>query len=56
MSTIYAIAFVQNTMTTGLLAWRIWRANRASQQLTYVVRVLSYSCPLGSVILMLSGH
>jgi len=30
MNTIYALALVQNTMTTGLIAWRIWRQERAS--------------------------
>ena len=31
MDTIYALAFVQNTMTTGLIAYRIWRQDRMSQ-------------------------
>ena len=30
METIYALALVQNTWTTGLIAWRIWRQERAS--------------------------
>ena len=30
MNTIYALALVQNTWTTGLIAWRIWRQDRAS--------------------------
>jgi len=30
MNTIYALALVQNTWTTGLIAWRIWRQERAS--------------------------
>lgn len=30
METIYALAIVQNTWTTGLIAWRIWRQERAS--------------------------
>jgi hypothetical protein len=30
MNTIYALAFVQNTWTTGLIAWRIWRQEKAS--------------------------
>ena len=31
MDTIYALAFVQNIMTTGLLAYRIWQQHRKSQ-------------------------
>lgn len=30
MNTIYALAFVQNVMTTGLIAWRIWRQEKES--------------------------
>ncbi len=30
MNTIYATAFVQNFMTTSLIAYRIWRQDRAS--------------------------
>jgi len=33
MDTIYAIAFVQNTMTTGLIAYRIWHQGAKSQGL-----------------------
>jgi hypothetical protein len=33
MDTIYALAFVQNTMTTGLIAYRIWQQDRRSQGL-----------------------
>jgi len=31
MDTIYSLAFVQNTMTTGLIAYRIWVQDRKSQ-------------------------
>ncbi|KIM81512.1 hypothetical protein PILCRDRAFT_821298 [Piloderma croceum F 1598] len=33
MDTIYALAFVQNTMTTGMIAYRIWQQDRKSQGL-----------------------
>jgi len=33
IDTIYALAFVQNTMTTGLIAYRIWQQDRRSQGL-----------------------
>jgi hypothetical protein len=33
MNTIYALAFVQNTKTTGLIAYRIWQHDRRSQGL-----------------------
>lgn len=32
MNTIYAVAFVQNTMTTGLIAFRIWRQDRETRR------------------------
>ncbi|KAJ8488673.1 hypothetical protein ONZ45_g13866 [Pleurotus djamor] len=32
MNSIYALAFVQNVMTTGLIAYRIWRQERESNQ------------------------
>ncbi|KIM81502.1 hypothetical protein PILCRDRAFT_821291 [Piloderma croceum F 1598] len=33
IDTIYALAFVQNTMTTGMIAYRIWQQDRRSQGL-----------------------
>lgn len=33
MDSIYAIALTQNTMTTGLIAYRIWRQDRASLEI-----------------------
>ena len=33
MRTIYATAFSQNTMTTGLIAYKIWQQDRLSQGL-----------------------
>ena len=30
MNTIYSLAFVQNSITTGLIAYRIWRQDRRS--------------------------
>lgn len=33
MRTIYATAFTQNTMTTGLIAYKIWQQDRLSKGL-----------------------
>ena len=33
MRSIYATAFTQNTMTTGLIAYKIWHQNRLSKGL-----------------------
>lgn len=33
MSTIYAVAFVQNTLTSGLIAFRLWRHERIANRI-----------------------
>ena len=30
MNTIYALAFVQNVITTGMIAYRLWRHDRTA--------------------------
>lgn len=53
MNTIYAIAFVQNVMTTGLIAYRIWRQDKISEglvphslNLMYVARIIIESASI----------
>lgn len=53
MNTIYALAFVQNTMTTGLIAYRIWRQDKESRglvghslSLMYLVRIIIESASI----------
>ncbi|KII86505.1 hypothetical protein PLICRDRAFT_44102 [Plicaturopsis crispa FD-325 SS-3] len=60
MNTIYAVAFVQNTMTTGLIAWRIWMQGKASRgntnasfSLTPIIRILVESAAVYDMELLI---
>jgi hypothetical protein len=51
--TIYAVGFVQNTMTTGLIVYRIWRQDRQSRgiissslKLIVIVRIIVESASI----------
>jgi hypothetical protein len=53
MNTVYALAFVQNTMTTGLIAYPIWQQDRKSQglmssshRLIFLVRIIVESASI----------
>jgi hypothetical protein len=53
MDTIYALAFAQNAMTTGLIVYRIWRQDRqskvllsSSSRLTVITRIIVESASI----------
>jgi hypothetical protein len=62
MNTIYALGLIQNTMITGLIAYRIWRQDRkthgivsSSHRLIFLVRIIVESASiyvLNAVILI----